>query len=60
MTIDISKVLNEIEMKMYSILKDILISQDKSMLLPKSQSVKELSIAYKNVVEAMSMKGEEK
>ena len=56
MTIDISKVLNEIEVKMYSLSREISASQDSSVLLQRSQSVKELAIAYKNIVEAMSTK----
>lgn len=60
MTVDISKVLKEIEGKMYVLSKEILTCRDSSVQLQKSQSVKELAIAYKNIVEAMSVKGEEK
>lgn len=60
MIVDISKVLKEIEGKMYVLSREILNCQDSSVQLQKSQSVKELAIAYKNIVEAMSVKGEEK
>lgn len=58
MSVDISRVLTEIEGKMYAISKEMFNCQDSIILLQKSQSVKELAIAYKNIVEAMSVKGD--